>query len=256
MKPYYVIEFNASACLFEIRVNDIPVMILDNSGQASSIAPVNFAILDSGIQKLDVRVFPHSGQTVLDVNAAMAYKLKLYDVSYGFEFKHDLLSYKFPEADLKKQLPYSQKRDQFDAQISYQLEGWRKGVHLKDVDDVESKLRKAYARLAQSISNKRYAQFEQELANREHIMATSMYLNERESTRRVKNLVKDFEDGFELMPLAPDAVFHYYADGKMAAFKRLNGEPAMYLQNQEKQEELSLDLLFYIPEGKTEFEVI
>ncbi|KIO76395.1 hypothetical protein TH53_15100 [Pedobacter lusitanus] len=231
-------------------------MILDNSGQASSIAPVNFAILDSGIQKLDVGVFPHSGETVLDANASMSYKVKLYDVSYGFEFKHDLLAYKFPATDPRKQVPYSRKSDQFDAQIPYELEGWRKGVHLKGVEDVELKLKRAYARLAQSINAKRYDQFEQALANREHIMATSMYLNKHESARRISNLVKDFEDGFELMPLASDAVFHYYADGKMAAFKRLNGEPAMFLQNQEKQEELSLDLLFYIPEGKTEFEVI
>jgi hypothetical protein len=32
-KPYYLIEFSAAACLFEIRVNDIPVMTLELSGQ-------------------------------------------------------------------------------------------------------------------------------------------------------------------------------------------------------------------------------
>jgi len=254
LKPYYVIEFSASTCLFEIRVNDVPVIILDLPGQASSMVPVNFAILENGVQTVDAKMLPHPGQTTVDPNASLEYRVKLYDVSYEFVFKEQLKEYVFPKAE--KPLPYSRKLDQFNAQIPYQLEGWRKGVNLKDVEDAGLKLKRAYDRLALSIRNKQYDQFKNALANRENIMATSMYLSEGESVRRVANLIKDFEDGFEVMPLAPDAVLHYYANGKMAAYRRVNGEPALFLQNLEKKEELSLDLLFYIPEGKTEFEVI
>jgi hypothetical protein len=47
-----------------------------------------------------------------------------------------------------------------------------------------------------------------------------------------------------------------YADGRAAALKKLNGEPALYLVNEKTKEELMIDLMFYVPEGKTEFEVI
>jgi hypothetical protein len=48
----------------------------------------------------------------------------------------------------------------------------------------------------------------------------------------------------------------FYANDRVAALKKTNGEPALYLFNEETQEELMLDLSFHIPEGKTEFEVI
>ncbi|MBF8455572.1 hypothetical protein IV494_00115 [Kaistella sp. G5-32] len=44
-KPYYMIDFSASACLFEIRINDYPVAHMDIAGQVASTIPINFAIL-------------------------------------------------------------------------------------------------------------------------------------------------------------------------------------------------------------------
>lgn len=255
-KPYYLIEFSAAACLFEIRVNDIPVMTLELPGQASTIAPVNFAILNSGNQTFSARILPLPGNITLDANASLSYQLKLYDISQGFDYKETLLTYTFPKVDGEKRLPVLQKADQFIATVPYLLKGWTDGENLNDVDDVKDKLVRAYQKITGYIRNKNYDSFRQALANREEIMSTSMYLNREKPSKRIDNLIRDFENGFELIPFANDLVIQYYAGGKVVALRRLNGDHAICAQNWEKEEEILLDLAFYIPEGKSEFEVI
>ncbi len=39
-----MLEFTAISCMFEIRVNDNPVLTMNLSGQASSGFPINYAI--------------------------------------------------------------------------------------------------------------------------------------------------------------------------------------------------------------------
>jgi len=256
LKPYYVIEFTAAACMFEIYVNDIPVVTSDFSGQLSSMVPANYGILGSGIHSLKARMMPHSGQTVLDPEAVLLYKLKLYDVSYGFQLQNEIIQYNFPKPDESKMIPYAEKTDTFQGDVPYSLAGWKNGLDLKDEDDIDYKLRKAYKRIAAMIENKQYDQFLSSIANREEIMATSMYLNDQKARGRMNRLIKDFENGFTLMPLPENAVVRLHGNGKVAALKKLNGEPALSLYNPETEEELMIELGFYIPAGKTEFEVI
>ena len=59
--PYYMIDFSGSACMFEIRVNDYPVITQDVEGQVSSMIPINYAILKDGIQTISATVLPYSG---------------------------------------------------------------------------------------------------------------------------------------------------------------------------------------------------
>ena len=140
LKPYYVIEFTAAACMFEIYVNDIPVVTSDFSGQLSSMVPANYGILGSGIHSLKARMMPHSGQTVLDPEAVLLYKLKLYDVSYGFQLQNEMIQYNFPKPDESKMIPYAEKTDTFQGDVPYSLAGWKNGLDLKNEDDIDYKL--------------------------------------------------------------------------------------------------------------------
>ena len=153
-------------------------------------------------------------------------------------------------------IPYAEKIDTFRGEVPYSLEGWKNGVDLKDEDDIDYRLRKAYKRIAAMIENKQYDQFLSSIANREEIMSTSMYLDDQKARGRMKRLVKDFENGFTPMPLPDNAIVRLHGNGKVAALKKLNGEPALSLYNTETEEEMMIELGFYIPAGKTEFEVI
>lgn len=133
-QPYYMIDFSAACCMFEIRVNDIPVMILDLPGQAASITPVNFSILESGTQLITATVFPHSGGLVLDPEAKLKFDVKLFDVERTFEFKEQLGKYEFEKVDSNKTLPIMRHQTSFRAEVPYNLQGWKNGLALKDVD--------------------------------------------------------------------------------------------------------------------------
>lgn len=256
-KPYYVFDFNAAACMIEVLVNDVHVFSLDLSGQAASMTPINFGILESGPAQLKVRMLPHSGELQLDPNALLDYRVKLFDLSNGtFNLLQEIGKYSFPKPDPEQKLPFAQHELKFNAEVPYQLKGWKDGQKLKDVEDVEWKLRKAYQRMAQLISNKHYDQYLQTIAKREEIMCSSMYLNDEMAKGRAKRLIRDFNDGFEVMPFDEDVIIRYYADGKVASLKKPNGDSALSLLKEETEEELMIELAFYIPAGKTEFEVI
>lgn len=255
-QPYYMIDFSAGLCMFEIRVNDIPVMTLDLAGQAASVGPMNYAIPESGLQSISATMLPHSGQLTLDPAAMLKFNIKLYDVEKDFVLKEQLAAYKFDPVGKDKKLPVMRHQLTFNATVPYQLKGWQEGTNLKDVEDMNEKLRTAYQHIATLINNKRYDRFKEVIANREHIMITSMYLNLQQASARIDGLIEDFEAGFKVAPIPANAVLQTYGNGKMAALKKINGESALYLVNEETKEELMLDLMFYIPKGKTAFEII
>lgn len=58
------------------------------------------------------------------------------------------------------------------------------------------------------------------------------------------------------MPITDDNNVHIYGNGKVAGLKNIKGESALYLINEETKEELRLEVTFYIPKGKNEFEII
>jgi hypothetical protein len=255
-KPYYAIEFSAAACIAEIRVNDIPVLYMEFPGQASSLTPVNFAIPETGSQLLTARILPLAGHTTVEQNAKLSYELRLYEIVNGFELKETVLDYTFPAIEPDKKVQALDKTHQFHAEVPYNFMGWRNGQNLTKIDDAFPKLVNAYKKAAAMIKNKEYASYATAIANREHIMTTSMYLSEQKAAARINSLIKDFESGFILAPFPDDAVLRIYAGGKMAALMRPNTDHILRVVNEEKDEEVLLDLAFYMPLNKTEFEII
>lgn len=83
-----------------------------------------------------------------------------------------------------------------------------------------------------------------------------MYLSKGESEGRFKELLHEFSSGMEIQPVSQDAVMFLHADNRTAVLKRLNGDAALYLVDPKTREELMLDITFYIPAGKNEFEII
>ena len=255
-QPYYMVDFSVAHCMFEIRINDISVMTLDIPGQVASMTPVNFSILESGVQTISATLLPHSGQLSLDPAAMLKFNIKLYDVDKDFVFKEQLAAYQFAPVKEEQKIPVLRHQLTFNATVPYQLKGWQEGTNLKDVEDMNEKLRTAYQNIATLINNKRYDRFKEVITNREHIMVTSMYMSPQQANARIDGLIEDFEAGFKVAPVPANAVLQTYGNGKMAALKKINGESALYLVNEETKEELMLDMMFYIPKGKTAFEII
>lgn len=254
-KLYYMVDFSASACLFEVRVNDYPVVSMNMPGQVATSMPINYAILNSGKQGISAVVLPILGEEELGQNAELKFDIKVFDVSNDFVFKRQISSYKTSNISEQK-IPVIKYVNSFEAEIPYELKSWDDGTDLSTIKNCREKLENVYSEVSRMINQKKYDEFKKMIAKREKTMAISMYLSKEEAEGRINELVADFKSGFEIQPIASDAVMILGADNRVAMLKKPNGEPALFLENKETEEELMLDLAFYIPEGKTEFEVI
>lgn len=255
-QPYYMIDFSAAACSFEIRVNDIPVFALEIKGQISSNIPVNYAILQSGRQTISSRVLPLTGNAVLEAGAELRYNIQLFDVMDGFEFKEQISGYKSPAISPGEMIPVFTNSMSFDATVPYTTGKWTNGLNLRNINRLDEQLRHAYNQVAVTIDSGDYELFKEAIAQREARMKTSMYLTDQESDARLNALIRDFRSGFGIMPVTEDAVTVFSGYGKMASLQRPGGGSALYFYNKETQEELMLDVAFYLPEGAQQLEII
>ena len=255
-KPYYMIDFSASACMFEIRVNDYPVITMNIEGQVSTNIPINFAILSKGEQKITSTILPNIGTSKLHDKASLSFNIRLFDVANEFVFQKQFGEYQSEPIDKKKVIPVVKHASAFLADVPYKLNAWQKSKNLKDVENIATKLSKVYLDISKLINTGDYDGFSKIIAKREENMATSMYLNNSEAKSRVSELINDFKSGFKVMPIPKNSIMQFYGNGKVTGLKKLNGESALYLFNEKTSEELMLDITFHIPEGKTEFEVI
>jgi hypothetical protein len=82
-----------------------------------------------------------------------------------------------------------------------------------------------------------------------------MYLDEKESKKRMDGLIEEFENNFELIPLSGDETMHIYANGKLVCLKTADGESALRLLNKETDDEIYVDVSFHLKEGDTELTV-
>ncbi|WP_407277215.1 hypothetical protein R5O20_12205 [Tenacibaculum maritimum] len=253
--PYYMIDFSAAACLFEIRVNDYPVITQNIAGQVSTYIPINYAILESGKQEVSITMLPLIGETSLHPKAYLKYKVMLFDVTNDFVFKEEFTSFQ-SEQLAKNHLPVVKQTSYFRATVPYQLNAWQHGINLTSKKDLKNKLLQSCQEIASVIEKKEYSTFEKMILKREQNMATAMYLNQQESSSRITELIQDLKAGFKMMPIPKESVVRILGFGKVAALKKPNGESALYLFNEKTNQELMLDFAFYIPEGKTNFEII
>lgn len=252
---YYMIDFSASACLFEIRVNDYPVIHMNVEGQVGSTIPINYAILKSGIQSISVTILPNIGELQMHPKSEVKFNIKLFDVANDFVFQKQFGDYQSKAVEEQK-LPIIKYANVFEAEVTYKLDAWQNGVDLNDIDDCKEKLELAYDKIIKMIQNNQFDDYTKLISKREENMAISMYLTKTESEARISELSDDFKSGFKIQPISQDAVMFVCAENKVAFLKKINGESALFLKNEDTEEELILDISFYIPEGKKKFVVI
>jgi len=255
-QPYYQIDFSASHCQFEVRVNDISVLHMEITGQVSTMVPINPGILKSGKQTIAVKILPLSGQPTVTEHAEFNYDIKLFDVSNGFEFKEQLSGFRFPPVDKSK--PHTELKHEafFNAEVPYTVKDYDGAVDLTRILTIKQLLTTAYQQIGTLVDAGNYEGFRKAIALREGIMATTMYLSKGESDARIDDLVNDFKNGFKFESIQHETVMHFYANGRSAALKKNNGESALVFMNKQTGEELMIDVTFYIPAGNTSLQII
>ena len=253
-EPYYMIEFRAINCKFEILINKVSLLMMNINGQIGSEMPCNYLILESGEQQLDIIVQPCTGESGFVESSEFSAKVNLYDVSNGFTLmEEDIVACEMSDAD-KTEASYKNTA-YFNAEVPYQQTAWRNSIDLNTVENLREKLEAAYKKIGDMIIQKQYDAFRNSMQEQESRMAVSMYLDEEESKKRMDELIEDFQGGFELLPLSSTKTMHLYANGKLACLRAEDGESVLQLYNKETEEEMTLDIMFHLKEGDTELSV-
>jgi hypothetical protein len=253
-EPFYVIDFSVVRCKFEIQINNVEVLTMNVNGQMASNIQCNHLILESGVQQLDIIVYPRAGDSGFDAESAFSFKLMLYDSDNEFKLIEDnIVGWKMSDND--KTQDVCRHTVSFRAQVPYQIDAWQNSADLNTVENLRQKVETAYQKLGEMISQKQYDAFKSMMQVREKRIAASLYLDEADMRKRTDELIEDLND-FELVPLSGAETMHIYADGRLVCLKNEDGESALRLRNiKETDEEMYIEVFFHLKKGNTELTV-
>ena len=258
VRPIYELAFKGVSCMFELRVNDVLLHTVDSvGGHVSSVLPINVGILQSGKQQISVKILPLAGKQVLNPNAEVQYQIRVIDLANLKREERLLSEYAVVKVDPAKKEPYLTHTTYFDANVPYSIKAYQAGTDLTTVTGLKEKLLDAYKQVGAIAAKGDAEQLKRLLANSEIIASTTMYASKEASNERISEFMAILKSGFKLEPVPANATMKIFANGKLAGLFKPDGSPALtFINAKKKGEELSLELSFYIPKGKTELEAI
>jgi len=254
-QPYYQLDFSASSCKFQIKVNDIEILSMNLDGQTATDIPINAAVFGSGLQKIEVKGYPLDGTKILNPEAYIRYKIVEQNVENGqFMFVKGSEKYQTPKVKVGE--PFIYHTTNFIAEVPYELQSWNTLRYIKDLKtDIKPFLIKAYQRLITKAKEGDYKPLIEVIKIVEARNSKTMYLSEQETKQRIKSILDDINDGFEIMDLEGDQVLSYAGNGKLVRLIRTDGNSALAFSNSKTSEELILDIWFCLPNGESDFVV-
>ena len=257
--PYYVIDFSASSCFVDVRVNDVSVLFLNIEDNLASNIRINHAILKSGMQKVSYNVLPLAGEINLREGAKFRGILRLYDASGAYiEVEKDIDVYETPENKTNSLLPLHKYEASFLADVPYDLvdKSWLNSTDLNKIDGLRELLDKKYKYLESMFAAKQYTQFIQMIEARENNFAVSMYLDQPSKEVRVKELLETLKSSdYKVVPTSPLDIMFIHGNGKLVTLKKTDGCSAFLLKNSEDNE-LFIELKFHIVQRSNELSII
>lgn len=246
-KTAYELDLSAFMCHLQIKVNDVEILSLDIDGQTATDIPINQAILESGPQEIEVRATPLSGSKTLNPNAYISYKINVYDMSSGdYSFMKQLEKVQTPP--VQEGVPLTLHKRTFDAEVPYVLDAWQHGLVVKDhIPDIKEQLIETYNKLISEINAGNYANFKKAISRKEQNTAKALYLSEAETNSRINSIIKDFQSGFKGKPVGNDTIVETEAYGKLVKLITPDGASAFAFENKETEEDLLIDIEFFLP---------
>lgn len=251
-----MLDIGTFMCHLIIRVNDVEVFSLNIDGQMSTEIPINMGILSSGIQDIEVIGYPLKGEMHLHKDSYIRYKPILYDVENNqFRLLETLDNRN--TAPVKDHDKFLIHKSTFEAKVPYVLEAFQNGVNLKNANlDIKEKLISEFSKIVKLINTNDLQNFVKSYSKKEINNAKSMFLGAGESKDRMQKILDDITSGFKAAPISNDVHVEYMGYGKLATLKRTDGLSALYLENDETNEELILQINYFMPEGGEELEII
>ncbi|MBE0390788.1 hypothetical protein BJQ96_00612 [Flavobacterium sp. PL0002] len=281
----YAISFTNNKCYFDLYLNDIKVHRNFNGPRGNSAAEINNVVFKNGSQKISYKMYP-AGKTeeydeiynTLTDDSYLEFELNSYDLKKEGEDDEVYMKYKTPTTELKISEQYSEHKFiatgktyyegsfTINVEVPYKLDQpFENAQDLKKLDkkELEAKLVKKYREIKDIYQNKEY----DNIAKLAFDNLKNTFISSYESKEEIKNswqkLIKLYGDSkIEMLPIE-NYKLEFFADGKLVALmtnsndKKRRGRNALCGKIVKDKGESTFEIkhYFYIPQGKTEFNV-
>ena len=282
-EPLYYIYIYSNICLYEVLVNDYPVVKNYDYGTYATPFYINSAILKSGTQKITLRLHPIGKyQDMFDLpnftkDTKMEIKVYENDNATGLKIENAKLvkTYTTPtktmmlgqDKDIKEEWFVAEGKDYyeasftFDAQVPYEIEGWSKGQDLRKFDQklLEQKVVEFYKQKSKIYSPPNL----DEIAKRKYMSLRDQMIAEYEDRNYIQDAwneyVMDYNSSYKIQPLLKNYKLEFYGENKLVILLntstdvRYRSKTALTAHFIDKDGDESLDFLsfvLYLPEGK------
>lgn len=279
-EPVYQVYVKNSLCLYEVLVNDYPVAKSFNYAQEMTPYDINDAILQSGKQKITLRIYPapeeysRSGD-VLSPNTSCKLEIESVDNQDPNYPTTPVAEFKLPtkirmagqnkdveipefEGEGKKfyEITY-----EFEATVPYKNEGWSKGQDLNKLDrkKLEEATLKFYQNQWSLYKGKNADQVFSFLFQKEKETTQASYDDEKGLLKIKDAYMKPFTIGSFVLEPIQDYDFKIFGNGKLISLQQKSTDPRLRsnsaLWGKYKNENGSTIANFrnyylYLPEGK------
>ena len=279
-EPVYRVYVKNSLCLYEILVNDYPVAKSFNYAQEMTPYNINIAILQSGKQKITLRIYPpaeeysRSGDT-LSPNTSCKLEIESIDNIDPNHPSTPVAEFKLPTKIRKAgqhmdvEIPefegtgkkYYEIVYEFEAAVPYRNEGWIRGQNLYKVDrkKLEEAALKLYQNQWNSYKSKNADKVFSFLFQKETETTQASYADEKALLKIKDAYMKPFTiESFVLEPIQ-EYDYKLFGDGKLISLQQKSTDPRLRsnsaLWGKYKNEKGSTIANFrnyylYLPDGK------
>ncbi|TWP30750.1 hypothetical protein ETU08_03940 [Apibacter muscae] len=267
-EPFYYCNIYSANIKWELFINDVQMFSHYQGKITSPIVPLNYNILNSGKQKITLRIYPANEQSKLGEYAT--FKMRLF-YNENFRDKNDpeldILNFELPR-EKTKELPYFEKTFEFDAQVPYELVGWTKSKDLTKVPNLETKVLTKIEELHKILENRDTESYIKAIMPRSKEKYICLYATKEEIENDINETSLD--NGFilgnfkevQILPVRNYALV-LEPNNRIVKIRQKDSDnlvDGIIFKGIDKEdgEEVTGDFLFrfHIPEGSEELEVI
>lgn len=261
----------SSGLSYEVRINDIPIAVRNNTGFQTIWFPINNTICKTGTQSIEINVFPKlvkSGEkyeNFIENNNEFELIIEqtAWDNTGTLETPKEILRYLLPNKDYSK---ISTHKDilSFNAEIPYQLIDWNEGKIFKEEDSImlRAKIFNFYKDLKYLYENQKGEEYISKTSKGLFNLYQASYFDKKEAMDYVTS-TKEFinEEPTKLEPLENYKLI-ICGEGKLIGLKRIDGynnNEGVFrrIYNNGGMKEVQIDdILLYQPIGKDDLEII
>ncbi|MBL4746312.1 MAG: hypothetical protein JKY08_08075 [Flavobacteriaceae bacterium] len=247
----------------EITINDV---VLDVNFQEGVFGPefINDYIVKKGLQKVKIKLIhpfiESNGMIDPEKLLKMDDKLRIDIVDILNDYKAELVKkLDFPE--ITQPVPYIEYEWEFEADVPFELEGWKNSEDLSkwDENELEKQVLAKFTQLRSLLQTGDGVGFVKELAfaNKEYFIAN--YFSEAQQQEYTANLIQTYSDHKGIMPLIENYRVRIMGDGKVVTLENLGKHRGQGVLTAEFLEEETLFqnyIMLHKPTNSDHFEIV